>query len=250
MAKFIDSKNHTEADLQSFELAEALFNISDDPLSDKIDSFSRFASRKSLARFLVRYELMKKIINVNGSVLDCGVLSGQGLFTFAKVLTMLEPYNHTRKIIGFDTFEGFPHFDEKDTNTGLSSLLNKGDLKSDSYQNLLKSVELFDKNRPLNHINKIELIKGDICETAPNYVNNNPHLIVSLLYLDMDLYQPTLSALKAFAPLVPKGGLIVFDELNLKDFPGESLAFKEYFDVNSIRLERSPLDPAISYIQL
>ena len=49
---------------------------------------------------------------------------------------------------------------------------------------------------------------------------------------------------------MPKGGLIVFDELNLKDFPGETVAFKEYFDINSTRLERSPLDPAISYIRL
>ena len=212
MANFLDPKNHTEADLKSFELAELLFNSSEDSLSDKIDCFSRFASRKSLARFLVRYELIKQIINVNGSVLDCGVLSGQGLFTFAKVLSMLEPYNHTRKVIGFDTFEGFPHIDKKDTKNGLSSHFSEGSLKSDSYDNLLQSVDLFDSNRPLNHINKIELVKGDICDTASDYVKNNPHLIVSLLYLDLDLYKPTLAALKAFVPLMPKGGLIVFDE--------------------------------------
>ena len=85
MAINLDPKNPTKADFQSFELAEALFSMSE-ILSDKIDCFPRFATRKSVARFLVRYELMKKIINVNGSVLDCGVFSGQGLFTFLKFL--------------------------------------------------------------------------------------------------------------------------------------------------------------------
>ena len=174
---------------------------------------------------------------------------GTRVIHFPKVSSIIDLII-TRKIIGFDTFNGFPHVDDNDTNHGQSSLLKKGALKSDSYENLAKSVDLFDINRPLNHINKIELIEGDICETASDYVKNNPHLIVSLLYLDLDLYKPTLAALKAFAPLVPKGGLIVFDELNLRDFPGETLAFKEYFDVNSVQLERSPLDPAISYVQL
>jgi hypothetical protein len=250
MKKHIDVQNHTHAELESYSETEKLFSQSSDSLSDKIDCFARFASRKSLARFLVRYELFKKILDIHGSVIDCGVLSGQGLFTFAKISTMLEPYNHTRRVIGFDTFEGFPDIDEKDDSTGTSSLLKKGLLKSDNYENLQKSVEIFDMHRPLSHIEKIQLVKGDICDTAPNFLDENPHLIVSLLYLDVDLHRPTMAALKAFAPLVPKGGIIAFDELNLKDFPGETQAFKEYFNVNSVTLHRSPIDPGISYIQL
>ena len=54
------------------------------------------------------------------------------------------------------------------------------------------------------HIPKIELVKGDVRKTIPKYIKDNPHLIVSLLYLDLDLYEPTRAALRNFIPRMPK----------------------------------------------
>jgi hypothetical protein len=249
----IDPKNHTPEDLDSYQLSEQLFSSSLDTLADKIDLFARFSSRKSLARFLARYHLFQKILNVNGSIVECGVLSGQGLFTFAKLSSILEPYNHTRKVIGFDTFEGFPSADQKDIENSDSSFLQDfkpGALSGCSFEELLESIKLFDLNRPLNHIKKIELVKGDLCKTAEDYVESNKHLIVSMLYLDVDLYQPTMAALKSFVPLMPKGAIIAFDELNLSEFPGETQALNEYFGIQNVHLNRFTIDPAISYITL
>lgn len=118
-----EPKNQSESDIAQFNLMENVFQSSYGSIADKIDSFSKFASRQAIAKFLARYEIFKKIINVNGSIVECGVLHGGGLLTFAKLSSIFEPANHVRKIIGFDTFEGFTSISEKDTVGGTSLLI-------------------------------------------------------------------------------------------------------------------------------
>lgn len=43
------------------------------------------------------------------------------------------------------------------------------------------------------------------------------------------------------------GGVIVFDELNDADYPGESIALKELADINKIRVEQSDILPDRTY---
>ena len=219
-------------------------------MKDKIDAFPKFVSRQALSKFLVRYEIFQKILHVNGSIIECGVLHGAGLFTFAKLSTIFEPVNHTRKIIGFDTFKGFPSINEADSLTGTSSHLQPGSLAGNSKSDIERAVSLYDTNRMLSHVNKIELVDGDLNVTAPLYLEKNPHLLVSLLYLDLDIYQPTKTAIETFLPRMPKGAVIVFDELNTATFPGETLALIETVGINDIELRRSPIDPYISYAVL
>ena len=52
----------------------------------------------------------------------------------------------------------------------------------------------------------------------PQYIENNKHLLVSLLYLDFDIYEPTVTALNNFLPRMSKGSVIAFDEINNKDY--------------------------------
>ena len=52
-------------------------------------------------------------------------------------------------------------------------------------------------------------------------------MIVSLLYLDLDIYEPTKIALKEFLPKMTRGSIIAFDELNWKSFLGETIAALE-----------------------
>ncbi len=173
-----------------------------------------------------------------------------GLLAWAKLSSILEPINHTRKIIGFDTFEGFPNIHEKDTHTGDSTHFRKGGLRGSSYQNVLKAIEVYDLNRPLQHIPKIEIIKGDLMETADRYVQENPHLVVSLLYLDLDLYEPTRKALEVFVPRMTNGSIICFDELNAKMFPGETIAVQEVLGLRNLRIRRFAFDSYVSYAVL
>ena len=102
-------------------------------------------------------------------------------------------------------------------------------------------------NRNLGHIPKIDLVKGDATKTIPEYVESHPELIISLLYLDFDIYEPTRIALEYLLPLVPKGGVIGFDELNQKKWQGETIALKEVLNLSKINLRKFGYDPHVSY---
>ena len=113
---------------------------------------------------------------------------------------------------------------------------------------LKKAINLFDLNRSVGHINKINIIKGDATKTIPNFYKKNKNLLISLLYIDFDIFEPTKTALDVFASSVVKGGIIVFDQINYDKFRGESLAFKNYFKSNKYKLRKFNHDPFIGYI--
>lgn len=241
-----DLKSQSKNDMDQFDQIESLFEEENIRLIEKIENFGKYVSRQSMAKFITKYEIFKKILNINGSIVECGVLYGGGLLTWAKLSSIFEPVNHTRKIIGFDTFEGFASIHEYDKK-GTFNALEKGGLKGSSVENVERAVQVYDINRPISHIPKVELIKGDLSNTAEEYVKGNPHLVVSLLYLDVDLYEPTKKALEVFMPLMPKGGIIVFDELNAKIFPGETRAVDDVLGIRNIEIKRFEFDPYVSY---
>ena len=239
--------NQSQNDFNQFSATEKLFTDDAVDLIEKIEAFPKYISRQCMAKFLTKYEIFNKILHVNGSIVECGVLHGAGLLTWAKLSSILEPVNHTRKIIGFDTFEGFPDVHAKDIGTGVSEHLKKKGLTGTAYDRVAEAVKLYDLNRPLQHIPKVELIKGDVCKTASKYLEDNPHLVISLLYLDMDIYSPTKKALEVFIPRMPKGSIICFDELNAKIFPGETIAADEVLGLKNLRIQRFSFDSYVSY---
>ena len=112
------------------------------------------------------------------------------------------------------------------------------------------SINDFNRKRPLNHLPKIELVKGDASKTIPKFIKRNSHLLISLLYLDFDLYKPTKIALKNFLPRMSKGSIIVFDELNDPKWRGETMALLESFKLNKIKLEKFPFEPHLTYLSI
>ena len=114
--------------------------------------------------------------------------------SWAKFSAILEPTNLTRRIYGFDSFEGFPNVTDLDMSSS-SKHVKKGDLKSDSFEELIKLIDNYDKTRFIGHVNKVNLIKGDALKTIPVFIKENPHILISLLFLDFDLFQPTKVAL-------------------------------------------------------
>jgi hypothetical protein len=245
-----DTKSQSGQDLSQFEAIVELFKSEEVPLIERLEAFPKYASRQSIAKFLTKYELFKRMLNVNGSIIECGVLHGAGLLTWAKLSSIFEPSNHLRRVIGFDTFEGFPSVDVKDTKTGTFNDLQKGGLNGSTYESVEKAISVYDINRPVSHIPKVELVRGDIMQTADDYLSKNPHLVVSMLYLDFDLYEPTKKAIEVFLPRMPKGAVLVFDELNAKIFPGETLAVLETVGIRNLRIERFSFDSYVSFAVL
>lgn len=226
------------------EYAE-IFVKSDDPIESKLQNVAKYLRRQDLTKLIARYEIFKKVINVKGSVVECGVFKGAGLMSWALFSDMLEPINLTRRIYGFDTFEGFPATSVEDSNT-IRTAAN-GDLKANVYDELNELIKVYDKNRFLGHVNKIKLIKGDSRISIPSFIENHKHLVISLLFLDFDLYEPTKIALEYFVPRMPKGSIIAFDELDNPIWPGETLALMDTLGLGRLKIERLDFDPYIGY---
>ncbi|MCK9492380.1 MAG: TylF/MycF family methyltransferase [Sulfurimonas sp.] len=219
------------------------FNEAYGSTSDKLNSLSRFKSRQNYAKDLCYYEMFKMTKGVLGNIVECGVYFGDGIFNYANLCASLEPYNYQTKIIGFDTFEGSIGKSQKDQNSLID--LKEGDYLSDSYEDLKRAIEIYDLDRPLNHLPKIELIKGDVRETSKNYVEQNPQSVIRILQLTMNFYEPTKAALECFYPKIPKGGIVMINALNYVS--GATQALDEVIGIQNINLRTFDFYPNIVY---
>lgn len=239
----------TQAEQAEASLNKACFDNNPDSWESKLENFPKYVKRQNLTRFLALYEIFKTVTHVKGSIVECGVNRGYGVMSWCKFSSILEPVNLTRRVYGFDTFEGFPSVSEKDKSS-RSKHVKEGDLAADTKDELEQLADIFDSTRFLGHVPKLTLIKGDATETIPQFIEENPHLVVSLLFMDFDLYEPTRVAMEHFLPRMPRGAVIAFDELDNPLWPGETQAMLEFLAEHRFRLERCPFDPYIGYAVL
>ena len=242
----IDRSKNSADNVRYYEDLQAFYSRDDSSVLTRLRSFALYAPRQVVSDFLVRYELFKMQLEIPGSIFELGVFNGQGLMTYAQCSAILEPNNVSRRIYGFDTFEGFTDIAKSDA-TSRSAFMKPGGYSISSFDRLTEAIALYDRNRFIGHVPKVELIRGDVTETLKTFLDQNPHVIPSLIHFDMDVYKPTRAAIELLVPRMPKGAVVVFDELNLKDFPGETAALLESLSVNNIALKRLPFCSRISY---
>jgi len=182
-------------------------------------------------------------------IMEFGVRWGKNLAQLTALRGIYEPFNHNRKIIGFDTFSGFPSVDVKD---GKSEIIKKGSYNvTDEYEKYLEAIlDCHEKENPISHIKKYKLCKGDASAQLEAYLREHKETIISFAYFDFDIYEPTKECIKQILPLMPKGGIIGFDELNCKDYPGETIAFDEIIGINKYKIQHTLYSPTQSFIVL
>jgi hypothetical protein len=205
-----------------------------------------FQRRTQIQSLLSRYELYKLIRNIGGDIIECGVYQGNSFAFLSNLSVILEPYSVNRRLWGFDTFEGFPKFSSRYD----PSDINIGDFGSVDLLALSNCLSAIDRVRPVNRIPRFSLVKGDVSVTVPKFIDDHPELVIALLILDMDLYEPTLLCLEKFIPHMPKGSIIAFDEFNYQRFPGETTALKHFDSLKNFRLERFDHDGSLVYCVL
>ncbi len=206
------------------ELLEMMRN-SPIPQEELMNNMALFLDRRLFSRYLFIHELYEKVLNIHGSIFEFGVRYGQNLALFNSLRGILEPFNHNRKIVGFDTWEGFSKLSPSDK----SDLWETGDFGvPKNYETYLEQVlAIHEQLAPLGEIKKFELVKGDATETILSYLEQHAETLISLAYFDFDLYEPTKVCLEAILPHLCKGAVIAFDELNVNEWPGETKAFRE-----------------------
>lgn len=218
---------------------------------DKLRNFAKYVPRQSLSVFLAKHDLFRRhVVATHGHIVECGVYLGGGLMTWAQLSAIYEPVNHVRRVVGFDTFEGFPSLAHQDRSSSALAYAAHGGLATNARIDIEESVRLYDLNRSIGHIPRVELVVGNAEQTIPDYLSKNPHLVVAMLYLDFDLYAPTRAAIEAFVPRMPKGSVIAFDELDQPYWPGETTAVMESIGLRNLRIKRFSFTPALSYAVL
>jgi hypothetical protein len=211
------------------------------PDIDILNNLGLFVSSKNLSRFLFMHHLYEQIVDVPGIIIEFGTRWGQNMALFAALRGIYEPFNRHRKIVGFDTFSGFP---TRAIQTGYdntqSPIIQPGELATtQGYVEFLSSVmEYHEADNPLSHIKKFDIRQGDASEEILKYLEEFPETIVSLAYFDFDIYEPTKKCLEAIRSRLVKGSVLGFDELNDRDSPGETIALAEVFGLNNVRLRR------------
>ena len=246
-ARISEEEKNARADFTDYYL-----NRNPIPDEERLDNLALFVKRRELGRILFMNEIYKKIVEheIVGVVIEFGCRWGRNLVLFQNLRGLYEPYMVGRKIIGFDTFSGFPDsITEKD---GYAShMVAGGHSVTPGYEQELDCIMSYhEKESPISHIKKYELIKGDVTKTFPDYMDKHPETLIALAYFDLDLYQPTKDCLKEIITYMPKGAIIGFDDLTSYGFPGETIAFKELLGANNYEVHYSKTEPSCSYIVL
>lgn len=220
------------------------------PGADILQNLGLFLSSKNLSRILFLNHIYQQIVDVHGVVLEFGTRWGQNLSLFAALRGIYEPFNRMRRIVGFDTFSGFPHISGKDNKK--CRIIRKGGLScTDNYVEYLTRVMQYqEQDNPLSHIKKFDIRVGDAGKEIKKYLKEFPETIVALAFFDFDLYRPTKACLEAIRGHLVKGSILAFDELSDHDSPGETLALKEVFGLNNVRLKRFAYASRVSYFVL
>jgi len=226
MASNFDPQKRDE---DNWDRLETLFQDHDYSLSDILINFPSHVRRRELANFVSHYELFKPTIDLPGCIVEFGVSRGGSFFTWAKLLETFCTGDRSKKVFGFDHFEGNQHFVEEDGKLipGAFQKVVGGFKAPKEAIEELNSIANDDNFVPGNR--RSNLIIGDLMETLPDFLTENPGLRISLLHIDVDLYEPTKFLLEQVMPLVVTGGVVILDEYGLIPWQGETKAVEEYF---------------------
>jgi hypothetical protein len=215
-----------------------LFGFNTDKQWDYENGFWLTSHMTRFSKMLAHYELYRSILHLPGHIIECGVYKGASLVRFATFREIMEsPYS--RKIIGFDAFGRFPEQSDPLDASFVAKFERAGG----------DGISVDEMNKVLQHksFENVELVPGDILSTVPRYVEDHPELRISLLHIDVDVYEPTSVSLKHFYDRVVAGGLILFDDFGT--VAGETRAIDEFFYDKDVSIQKLPISHIPSFIR-
>lgn len=201
---------HSKTDKRREEVRKnLLYLFKKRPIPDEylLTNMGLYTRSSALAKILFLDEMYRKIIKVPGKIMVFGLWWGQDAIVFENLRAIHEPYNHARKIVGFDTFTGYPG-EEIGENDKESDIIKTGGYAvSDGYFDYLEKLAQYHEDENIMYnIKKMEFIKGDVVETVPAYFNSHPEIIVAMAYFDLALYKPTKVCLEYVLKSCVRGG--------------------------------------------
>lgn len=207
-------------------------------------------NRVSISKLLFYNDIIRQIVDVPGVILELGVQWGATTNLLYNLTSIYDPFNFRRRVVGFDTFGGFPSSSisegERSEGWRANDLVAAGNAQEIA-DKCLSAHQAFSA---LKHMERHEFVKGDVVKTIPDWLANNDHETVALCIFDLDLGIPTRETLKHILPRCQKGSVLVFDEYSHPRFREEGAAARKYLDTMKIRPIKSPFLPYTCYFVL
>jgi hypothetical protein len=201
--------------------------------SDVLFHFPVLARRQALKRFLAHADLFRQTLEVPGDILEVGVFRGLSLMTWANLLECFAIGDRTKRVWGIDNWAGFSSLHEADGRANSRVGKSVGGFSPSRYKEELQdAISIFDEDRFVPWKERIRLVEGDASEAIDQLLMEKPGLRFSFVHFDVDLYEPTSHVLHAIWDRVPKGGILLFDEYAIEDWPGETQAVDEFLRVH------------------
>jgi hypothetical protein len=248
-----ESSALTYSSTQSVDAREEIFKLMNSYQStdeEKERSLGLFLRGSLLARIFAIADIYKRIVDIPGDIFDIGTWRGQTAVLCENLRSIYEPLNFNRRIVCFDTFEGYKGFSDKDTVTP-SHRDGTYEVGGDDYAVLLRQLlVLHEKSNAMGHNHgKHLVIKGDCRESIPRYLSDVPNSFLALAFFDVNAYEPTLKAFQqVYARLAP-GGIIAFWQLTRKSIYAESRVYIEHILSECAHtLHRTQTYPGLCYL--
>ena len=174
---------------------------------DYENNFLLSCQNSRIAKMLAYYELYKIASKIKGDFVLGGIFRGISTVEFSTFINLFEK-SSKQKLIVFDEFKKFPK-----NNNDLKSLTV---IKQMGEKGITKSqLGLVLKNKKIKNV---EMIKGKITKIVLDYVSSHPKLKISLLNMDIDIFDRELLSLKILYPFVTKGGVIILNDYGVFNY--------------------------------
>tara|TARA_Y100000991_G_C21965197_1_gene346501 strand:- start:294 stop:1037 length:744 start_codon:yes stop_codon:yes gene_type:complete len=212
--------------------------------------------------------IKKNFKDLKGNIFEFGVFRGKSLLATALLLKKL---GSKKKVIGFDSFSGFPSYHSNDDINQFKILFETNKISKKHYQDVIRNInirslflkeesklntknisnsgdfsdcnfEVLQKKINFLHLDNIVLIKGNFANTLVNIKDNGEAMCC---LIDCDLYESYKYSLPKAWENTTKGGMIYLDEYYSLKFPGAKIAVDEFIknkDIN-IKMQSTNFDP-------
>jgi hypothetical protein len=207
------------------------------------DSYNNFIfanDSKVFDKLISKYHFLSIAKEVPGEIVELGIFKGSGLAGWLKTARALKS---NRNVIGFDLFDNEVLVSNiKTDDVGvMKSLFADRNFSPIGYKEILDHMlhEMEFKN--------FELIQGDVFETIPKYLEENPGFRISIANFDLDTRDPTYFCLDQLWSRIVKGGVLIFDEYGINEWT-ESEAVDQFIYEKSLRLIRSNFYAPSAYV--
>lgn len=253
MAQDHESTKMTYSDEASLKARSELFSLLKTyqaTESEKERSLGLFIRGSLLARILAIQEIYKRIVALPGIIVDLGTWRGQTAVLCENFRAIFEPLHFNRRIVCFDTFEGYAGFSDKDRETDIH---RNGTYKveKDYAKYLQELLVIHEKNNAMGHNHgKHKVIQGDCRKTLPQFFQQNPNEFVALAFFDLNSFDPTVDSFKMIYDKLVPGGIVAFWQLTRDSIPAEGKVYSnEILGKYQHKIRRSPFYPGLCYLK-